>query len=92
MLDDANRLSIPIALLNRSNLKGVKKVFVAVKDKQILFIPESEEIEQGVKVFGLRAIDSKGRIILPKPFLEMSSDWIPYLLDGQIWVTRKIEL
>ena len=92
MLDNARRVTIPKVLLDRSNLKGVEKVLIAVKGKEILIIPESGEIEQGVKVLGIRSIDEKGRIVLPKFIAEMSSDWTPYLLDGQIWVTRAIEL
>ena len=92
MLDNAKRIAVPMDLLNRSDLKGAKKVFIAVKGKEILLIPESGELEQGAKIFGLRSIDNKGRIVLPKLFSEVSSDWTPYLLDGQIWVTRKIEL
>lgn len=92
MLDNARRVTIPKVLLDRSNLKGVEKVLVAVKGKEILIIPESGEVEQGVKVLGIRSIDKKGRIVLPKFIAEMSSDWTPYLLDGQIWVTRAIEL
>ena len=87
MLDSANRLTIPSALMEQSNLKGEKKVYITVENGDIHFIPYSQGAE-GHKVFDVRSLDAKRRITLPTSFVKVSSDWEVYLLNGEIWATR----
>ena len=84
-----NRITIPKELSKRSSLKEKDKVAIAIKGKDILLIPESEDLK-GVKVICIRKIDEKGRILLPSSIIEMSSKWTPYLLDGQIYLTKDL--
>ena len=86
MLDDQKRLTISLGLVEHSNLKGAKKVFIAIENKELLLIPESEELKQGVKIYWFKTIDEKGRIIFPDSLVKISSDWTPYLVNGEIRV------
>ena len=88
-MTNSNRVTISKRLINRSNLKGKNTVVISIKGKDILLIPESKDLE-GVKIIGIRKIDNKGRILLPSSIMEISSKWIPYLLDGQIYLTKDL--
>lgn len=90
MLDGEKRISIPAELRELSNLKEVKKVILTTRGEDILFIPYSEENLEEVKAYGIRAVDSKGRVMLPPLFVRMSSEWEVYLLNGEILATRHI--
>ena len=86
---NSNRVTILKELISRSNLKEKDTVAISIKGKDILLIPESEDLK-GVKVICIRKIDEKGRILLPSSIMEISSKWIPYLLDGQIYLTKDL--
>ena len=89
MLDEQNRLTISLGLIEYSNLKGAKKVLIAVENKELLLIPETEKPKQGVKVYWVKTIDEKGRITFPDPLVEISSEWTPCIVDGEIRVEPK---
>ena len=89
MLDDQKRLTISLGLIEHSNLKGAKTVLIAFDNKELLLIPETEKPKQGVRVYWVKTIDEKGRIIFPNPLVEISSEWTPCIVDGEIRVEPK---
>ncbi len=92
-LDNQKRLIIPSELYEFSNLKGVDKVYIAVRGEDILFIPgNSKEMPKDVKIYGIRDLEEKRRVILPTPFVKVSTEWEIYLLNGEILATRNIIL
>ena len=89
MLDDKNRLTISLGLIEHSNLKGAKKVFIAIESKELLLIPESGPLKEGIRIYWFKTIEEKGRLTLPDQLVKISSDWTPYLLNGEIRVEPK---
>ena len=89
MLDDQNRLTISLGLVEHSNLKGAKTVLIAYDNKELLLIPEKEKPKPGVRVYWVKAIDEKGRIIFPGSLVKKSSKWTPCIVDGEIRVEPK---
>lgn len=89
MLDDQNRLTISLELMENSNLKGATKVFIAYDNKELLLIPGTEKPKRGVRVYWVKKIDEKGRITFPDPLVKKSSDWTPCIVDGEIRVESK---
>ena len=86
---EERRMTIPKELLDRSNLKGVNKILLILEGKEILLIPYTEEW-QGLKVLGSRALDEKGRFFFPTSIHVSPNELIPFILDGEIWITRHI--
>ena len=90
-IDSQNRLIIPQELYEFSNLKGVDTVYIGIRGEDILFIPgESKEMPKDVKIYGVRKLDEKKRVILPQPFKKVSNEWEIYLLNGEILATWNI--
>ena len=91
MLDDQNRLTISLELMENSNLKGATKVFIAYDNdnKELLLIPGTEKPKPGDRVYWVKKIDEKGRITFPDPLVKKSSDWTPCIVDGEIRVEPK---
>ena len=85
----SNRITIQKKLIDRSNLKVKETVIISLKGEEILLIPDSKDL-RGIKILGVRKIDEKGRILLPPSIVDAKSKWKPYLLDGQIYLTKKL--
>lgn len=86
---EERRMLIPKELLDRSNLKGKNKILITLLDGKILLIPYKEDWD-GLQVLGSRALDEKGRFCIPSCLHVSPDDLMPFILDGEIWITRHI--
>lgn len=86
---EERRMTIPKELLDKSNLKGVNKILLILEGKKILLVPYREDWDD-LQVLGSRALDEKGRFFVPTYLNISPNELMPFLLDGEIWITRHI--
>lgn len=86
---EERRMTIPKELLDRSNLKGANKILLTLVDGKILLVPYKEDWDD-LQVLGSRALDEKGRFFVPTYLNISPNELMPFLLDGEIWITRHI--
>ncbi len=86
---EERRMLIPKELLDKSNLKGVNKVLLTLKEGRILLVPYREDWED-LQVLGSRALDEKGRFFIPMNLHVFPEELMAVLVNGEIWITRHI--